>query len=205
MIKEIELWNLAWSQLHQATLDKEHEFSNGTISTISKSGVSGGRALLVPASRTVVLRKCDRKKATLTAYTDKRSAKVRELEESGFRLAWCFWAKELSLQISGWGEVIIDDSQKVRTRFAQLPKHSRKAYATTLAPGSELHSAGDGLPENWEALDVEETEYAANNFSVLETRMMEMDILSLSRKGHKRLHGVRDRTSDEWDLTWIVP
>ncbi|OAV45344.1 hypothetical protein [Lewinella sp. 4G2] len=200
-----ELWNLAWQLLQRGSADKKHRFSTATISTDHSYTLPDGIRVSAPRSRTVVLRKVDRTAGVLTAYTDHRSFKVDDLRQRSPYLSWCFWDPRSSVQVTALGEVTILDGPIARQRYLSLPKHSRKAYATRSAPGRIITDTPDDLPKDWDKLSQEETNYAAENFVILECRLLTVDVLQLGRNGHQRLRAQCIPGDDNWRLEAIVP
>ncbi|PHI21654.1 hypothetical protein CEQ90_02255 [Lewinellaceae bacterium SD302] len=190
-----DLWQAAWQLLTRANKDRKHAYRTATVSTVTPSGY--------PSARTVVMRNANRENFTLRLYTDRRSHKVAQLEKTP-RLHWLFWDPKKQIQFSGVGEVVFWPPDQARELFIQLPKHGRKAYATVIGPGEPAREKTDGLPPNWSVLELEETDYAAENFLVVETRLFKVDLLYLDREcGNQRLNA--QRSGDDWKLNWMVP
>lgn len=192
----------AWTLLRRGAVDKRHGFSLGTFTTMAPAG---SYLPSVPCSRTVVVRTVDSTTGTITCYTDVRSRKVDQLS-SNPNAAWCLWDKRSNMQISAYGPVTIAHDETTRQQYLSLPKHSRKAYATLTAPGTAVTTGSrNGLPEDWEDVDLKATDYGAEHFAVLTTHLLSMDILELGRHGHRRLKASRDTITGDWSLTWVVP
>ena len=189
------LWSLAWQLLGKAA-----ESGDGTLATPSISTVA---SLQVARPRVVVLRKADDQNCVLTCYTDRRSVKVDHLNK-GSEFSWLGWDPEASVQFIGGGPTTWASEAEHREIFAQLPKHSRKAYATVSPPGSPLPAAGTGLPDRWAEMDEAETDYALANFGILKTRLRWAEVLKLDREGNTRLAANRS-DADEWSFQYIVP
>ncbi len=199
-----EFWRKGWSLLRRATVDKKHAFNTATYATVTERPGAGGRKVLTPAVRTLVLRKADSDRGALTAYTDTRSDKVSQLDLTTDS-AWCFWDRKSSVQFRASGPTSVLVPEEAGTNFKQLPKHSRKAYATIAGPGTPLLSAGDGLPEDWESRPLAATDYASGNFTLLTTTILEADLLLLARDGHRRLKAIRSGATAPWNFRWVVP
>lgn len=191
------LWQMAWHELHFANQNRNHPFRTAVVSTSNQNGF--------PNARTVVMREAKQADSSLLLYTDSRSQKVTDWQ-SNQQLHWLFWHTQLQLQIGGRGLVKrLDRSEEVAI-FNELPKYSRKSYATLSAPAQQQTNYTDGLPNNWSSLQLEETNYAVNNFAVFKTTLVEVDILLLNRdSGHQRMRAQRDQNDDLWALNWITP
>lgn len=189
-------WNNAWEQLQQAAEKGKHPFSTPVIATSDHQNR--------PFTRTVVLRKAFPAAGELWCYTDRRSAKAKHLAEGSSFVSWTFWSPGQQLQINCSGPARWQPEDEAKAVFAGLPRHSRRAYATLAAPGTEQTTASDGLPNDWTDRSVEQTDYAAENFGILCTKVTRMEVLQLRREGHRRLLAIRDE-NDAWQFSWVVP
>lgn len=192
-----ELWNHAWDLIIRGKNDPKHPFNLAVLS--SSSSTSHLR------SRTLVLRKALKESGQLWCYTDRRSAKAIHLSEGGSQMAWTFWNPKTRLQVTAIGKTDWLAEEETRSIFRSLPKHSRKAYATTLPPGTPQPEWADGLPKNWDELDLAETDYALENFGILVTTLTELDILLLGRDGHRRMKAQRSTLQSPWSFSWLIP
>lgn len=190
-----ELYEQAWSLILRGKSDRKHPYAFPVFASVSPT--------LHPRSRTLVLRNALKTSGELWCYTDRRSRKAEDLATNAPFASYTFWSPRARIQVSACGPTAWLDEGRTREIFNSLPKHSRKAYATTAAPGSHLEAAGEGLPQNWADLDPEQTDYASENFGVLVTSISEMDILQLHREGHRRMRALRD--DEDWKLSWLVP
>lgn len=188
-----DLWQRSLRLLSRATNDRHHHFRTPVFTTIDAEGR--------PQARTLVLRRFEQER--LRCYTDRRSAKFGEILLHPW-VQWLFWDPKSSIQLSVAGPTTEIDPVESLEAFRSLPKHGRKSYATIDKPGSTLPEPTDGLPNDWESMNLSETDYALPNFCVLETRMEEVDILHLDRAGHRRLKARRN-DDGEWGFAWVVP
>ncbi len=189
-----DLWEAAWKQLGRAVHDKRHPFRTPVFCTTALDGS--------PHARTLVLRKL-LGQAELWCYTDIRSDKVKEIAQCA-SVQWLFWNPGSQIQLALHGQAKLLDAEQAAAIFHQLPKHSRKTYATLAAPATPLAAAGDGLPPQWETAELGATNYAEENFCVIVCKLEKADILSLSRAGHRRLSARREKEGS-WKWQWIVP
>ena len=191
------LFDAAWALLKRGQADGKHAFSTPVVATVTSAGE--------PRSRTLVLRKAERAVGTLWCYTDRRSQKATDLAAPPAIMSWTFWDKRHRIQVNAAGPTAWLSQEQAAERFAALPKHSRKSYATLSAPGTAVSAYTDGLPNDWAERETEETAYAAEHFGVLITTITRMDVLRLSRDGHERLRAERDAEEQDFTLSWIVP
>lgn len=191
-----KLWEKAWRLLEQAQKDSKHAFATPVIATVSPSGT--------PRSRTVILRKADKHNKQLWCYTDRRSIKAQHIAAGNEVLSWTFWAPDQQLQFNCEGKTTWLPEEEAQEIFSTLPKHSRKAYATLAPPGSAQAEASDGLPKDWSARSLDETDETKAFFGVLVTHLIRAEVLQLDRQGHQRL--IAQRTSrEDWRFGWLVP
>lgn len=191
-----ELFDDAWRLLVRGKNDRKHPFNLAVLCSSSPPSH--------PRSRTLVLRNVLKDKAELWCYTDRRSRKAQALTNGSAEMSWTFWSPGQRIQVTAIGHTEWLNPARTADIFNSLPKHSRKAYATLLPPGSPTDGWTEGLPANWEDLKLAETEYARTNFGVMVTTIHEMDVLRLSREGHRRMRGLRS-SNNEWKLEWLVP
>lgn len=191
-----DLWEAAWMLLHRGQSDPKSAYATPVVATVSPSGN--------PHSRTLVLRKAFKEKGELWCYTDRRSQKAVDLAEGSGVMSWTFWDPKKKVQLNASGSTAWLSTKTSQERFQQLPKHSRKAYATLAAPGRPVTDYTDGLPENWEDRDKADTDYAAEHFGILCTTLDRVEILRLRREGHQRMLATRN-TDGDWSFSWIVP
>lgn len=191
-----DFWENAWALLLRGQSDAKSAYSTPVVATVSPDGK--------PHSRTLVLRKALKQSGELWCYTDRRSQKAIDLAGEPAYMSWTFWDRKRNIQINASGPTTWLSTNIANERFQQLPKHSRKSYATLAAPGRLLPGGSDGLPDDWEQRKAAETDYAGVHFGILCTRLDRMDILQLSREGHRRMLAERSGNED-WAFSWIVP
>ncbi|MCP9237735.1 pyridoxamine 5'-phosphate oxidase family protein [Lewinella sp. JB7] len=194
-IKAANLWKQAWNLIFAGLNTPGHPFGTPSVATCGSDGV--------PRQRTLVLRNADRASGSLRAYTDNRSIKMTHLAHAPRVASWLFWDPESRIQLTASGPTLAVPRTEEQAIFQSLPKHSRRAYATELPPGTPTSQAQCGLPATWDALSLEETDYGEANFRVLETRIHRAEVLQLDRDGNVRL--VAHRSRDDWALQWVVP
>jgi len=191
------LWDSAWALLVRGKNDAKNPFHLAVTATVSPT--------LHPRPRTLVLRNALKREAQLWCYTDRRSGKATDLAHPPGRMAWTFWSPRAHIQVTASGPTEWLNDERTAEIFNSLPKHSRKAYATMLAPGTPVDLYTDGLPDGWDDLELKQTDYAAANFGVLVTTLQTVDILELHREGHRRMRATRSSVDKPWNFTWLIP
>lgn len=190
------LWEQAWQLLSDAPAKSQSAFSTPVVATVSTDQR--------PFTRTVVLRKALPESGELWCYTDRRSAKAGHLAAGSPYMSWTFWDPVANLQVNCSGPTDWLPAEQALEVFAGLPRHSRKAYATLAAPGTPQSTSTNGLPDDWTVRSVEQTDYAAEHFGILRTKITRLEVLQLRREGHRRLLATRTEGS-EWQFSWIIP
>jgi pyridoxamine 5'-phosphate oxidase len=175
------LYAQVWARLVRGVADRRAPTRHPTLATVSPDGW--------PEARTVVLRAADSVTATLDLHTDLRSAKVVALQSTP-RAALHIWDQSAHLQIRLTADVTILSGDSVAATWAKVPETSRRAYATTPAPGQMIPTALDyqaGPDQTF--------------FAVLRCKVQAMDILHLGPE-HRRASF--DRASG-WVGSWLSP
>ena len=171
-------------QLRRAVRDTRHPWHWPVLIT----GTSG---------RVVVLRSIQLVPGHWCFYTDKRAAKVLQLDEQPFSAAVFYDAhRTCQLRIRSQHYSLLDEASRLEI-WQKMPLHSKRNYATRTAPGSVLDPGPDqDLDEAWASHDPgkEELDRAYENFLPVQLEISDCDFLQLSRQGQLRctwkgLHG----------------
>ncbi|MEM6398012.1 MAG: hypothetical protein AAF741_16800 [Bacteroidota bacterium] len=184
-----------WSTLTRATTQRRHEWRTPVM-----GNTDGDYARM----RTIVLRKSDTQSRSLRFYTDKRSAKWPMVKNGG-TFSLLFWDSRHALQAQMIGKPVVLDRDATDHIWSSMPVHSRSSYATKAAPGSQLKSAKNGLPEGYFDMEPSETEYAKPHFGVFEIVVDWFEVLQLKRGGHRRAKFTWRASKERWMGEWIVP
>ncbi|NBC09506.1 MAG: hypothetical protein GVY26_20130 [Bacteroidetes bacterium] len=190
-----EMLHDCWHLLAKAAIKRKGDYQTPVIGTLGE-----GQAEL----RTVVLREVDMPGRKLIFFTDARSAKTQELEQSP-RLSWLFWDARKKVQMRMYGEAECHRTDQVcRQYWEKLPVQGRKSYASTLAPGSPVDTDMTGLPNHWsDNMQLEDTEYAFDHFMVVVCQVGQVELLHLHQEGHQR--AAYHWENGGWDGQWVIP
>jgi len=185
----------AWNFLFRATVERNNPFRNASIASIEDG---------VPQNRIVVLREVNPQQRTLIYWTDKRSDKVAQLR-SNPSLSALFWNEKRKLQIRASGTTtLLQNNDLTREAWDKIGIRGRKSYATSQAPGTTIEQDSDGLPAQWgDDLDLQDTEYAYDNFMIILQEVTSMECLHLHQEGHQRARF--DWNGEAWQSSWLVP
>lgn len=173
-----EFWAKALQQLSRANVDKKHAFRTCVLATVFKEKIN---------QRTVVHRRFFNGNTSLI-YTDSRSKKVAQLEGNSISSLLFYDAKK-QLQISVAGLVSIHREDEIALE-EKSKLQNFDDYSNAPLPGVGIVHSDD-----YKKGDI--------NFAVLQFNWLEVDILQLSKDGHKR--AVLRRDDNKWNGTWLVP
>jgi hypothetical protein len=178
-LAQADLQRHIWTQLQRAAFDKFHEWHTPGLATLDSSGK--------PQARTMVLRQVDVMAQQLVFFTDRRSAKMAQLQ-TPVQACLLFWSTRLKWQLRMQVKMsALTSGARVDAAWADLAQSPAAAdYLSTTAPGSPLHP-GDAAasPEP--------------NLAVLLADVLEIDWLELARTGHRRAR----ITQQSFD--WLAP
>ncbi|QCB48125.1 pyridoxamine 5'-phosphate oxidase family protein [Hydrogenophaga sp. PAMC20947] len=177
-----DLPHCLWRELDHAVTQRGHAWRTPVLATTDTLGM--------PQARTVVLRAVDAGALQLRIYTDRRSAKVAELQGQAMA-SLVFWSSELQwqLRVSARFEVMTQGDE-VNSAWERVRQTASAAdYLTPASPGSERPAVAPG----------EGRAGTPHHLAVLMAQVESMDWLALSRAGHQRARWQGGQ------LSWLVP
>lgn len=180
-----------WSRLAAACDQASLAWGVPVLSTVAGSG---------PAARSVVLRRIDREKCQLFAYTDARSPKCTQLAENS-QAIWTFYDPADRVQLIARTQVsLLRDEPLVDECWNGSRPESLHCYLGEHAPGTAIEH-----PRQFSGPEPTLTELAGGrpNFVVLQAQILQLDWLALRRSGN-----LRARFSGEpadWHAEWLMP
>jgi len=183
-----ETLRAAWALLGRGAKDRKAPAHTPVLAT------NGADA---PRVRTVVLRGCDREARTLHFHTDRRSAKVPEIEADPAGAVLVYDPKQkIQLRLDCRLSVHSDD-EIAREAWAATRDFSRICYQVMRAPGEVV---GDPAAVPFSA---EDSHDGADHFAVIVAEVTRVEWLYLAAHGHRRAEFVwQDGT---WQSRWLVP
>ncbi|MEJ6397555.1 pyridoxamine 5'-phosphate oxidase family protein [Yoonia sp. 208BN28-4] len=147
----------------------------------------------MPENRTVVLRHANRDTGVIEIYTDIQSDKIASLRANP-QAAVLLWDADLKLQIRLQAKVEILTGETTKSRWDDVPQHSRASYGVTPAPGTVIEAA-----TSYEKL----AQHA--QFAVMRCTVETIDAVSLHTP-HQRAAAHRAPSHDgDWVTNWLVP
>jgi len=178
----------AWALLGRGAKDRKAPAHTPVLAT------NGAGA---PSVRTVVLRGCDREARTLRFHTDRRSAKVPQIEADPAGAVLVYDPKQkIQLRLDCRLSVHIGD-QIARDAWAATRDFSRICYQVMQGPGEavsdprEVPFSSDDSNDGW------------NHFAVIAALVTRIEWLYLAHQGHRRAEFVWQ--DGDWQGRWLVP
>ena len=144
-----------------------------------------------PRQRTVVLRKT-LLDSSLVIYTDKRTQKIKDIQNNSEFSALFYDSKKLlQIRIEGKAE-LITDKQQIATYWQTVQESSKKDYTTNRAPGTSIKNPDDVGYEPKE-----------NYFCPVKLIPNTIEYLRLKRPNHLRV--LFSRNDIGWSGDFLVP
>ena len=156
-------------------------------------------------SRCVILRDFSKEKKTLFFNTDIRSPKVEAIRKNPETHCLFYHFKDkIQLRISTYSSVHHDDEIH-NAAWKKTATSSRKCYLTKYKPSQFIEASDDRIPDHLTAKipSVEESELGKVNFVVIVNKIILIDWLYLSSKGHQRAR--YDFSDNTVKKSWLAP
>jgi len=193
---ENEIQAKIWSMLEDAVLNRKSDFRTPIF--ISSNNDE-------PDGRVVVLRGADKNQYSLSFHSDYRSNKVNLLMQNP-KGALVFYDKKEKIQLRIKVECSINFKNNISKKaWEKTQQISRKCYLASLAPGTKLEEPGSSIDKKFEAFEYsfEESEMGEDNFCVVTCKIISIEWLYLSVKGHRRAKIYFDKQENHFN--WLVP
>ncbi|MDO6820517.1 pyridoxamine 5'-phosphate oxidase family protein [Zobellia sp. 1_MG-2023] len=176
-------WDETLSEIKKGIAERRHPFRFFTLATMGKSGT--------PSQRTVVFRHFN-DNLSLVFYTDKRSQKVKDIENKA-DVSLLFYHPENLLQIVIKGKASkITKPEILKEYWSAVPDSNKKDYTTQVAPGSIIKA-----PDTITYLD------DRNHFCAIEIVPDTIEYLKLKRPNHIRV--LFSKTDASWEGEFLTP
>ncbi len=183
----------AWAELTRAASDSDSQFRHAQIATTGAQGW--------PQVRTVILRHADTERREVGFHTDRRSAKVAEMEAQT-AVALIAYDRPRGLQLRLWGQagLHVEDASAAQA-WAALHPPLRLPYRAPLAPGRTVGTAGAADPME-AARNPADPDEGYRNFAFVAVRVVRLEWLHLRPTGHRR---ARFEWNGRWQGHWLAP
>ncbi len=195
-MKEMLLKNIhsqVWEDFKDGVKNTKSSFHFPVISTIDKDGF--------PSSRTVVLRKIDKKNKIISFNTDIRSNKWNEIINNN-KVSVSIYDTSKKTQIRILGKAIVNYKNKIwESAWNSTPRMSRECYSTPYSPSTVISKPED-IDINLKKIKTEDYEKYKINFGRIDIHIYSLDWLYLVHSGHRRAKFIYDK---EVSMVWIAP
>lgn len=190
-----KIWAEAWAMLAAAALDSKNPLRTPVLGTV---GAEGSHL------RIVVLRQVMAADRLIMFNTDRRSAKVRDIQAQP-RLGWLFYHPQEKLQLRLAGQAsLLQAGPLVDEEWNKLSTLNRRDYCTIEPPGSPLNDPSSGLPDSFGPTPtLAESEIGRKNFVVVTCQVDSVDWLLLHENGHLRAQF--SWQDNKLAGSWVVP
>jgi pyridoxamine 5'-phosphate oxidase len=164
----------AWAQLARGVADRRSACHTPTLATVALDGQ--------PSTRTVILRGCDVPARMIRIHTDRRSAKVAELQRDPRAVLHFYDAgQKLQLRLAGIATLHTGDDVALAA-WTQSRPMSRAIYGQALAPGTPCSDPVVAPPPI--VPDGERTGF--ENLLIIRIIVQSIESLYLGHQGHRR-------------------
>jgi len=180
---------LVRSQLSRGVIDRRHGFHWPSLASVD--------SYLRATQRTVVLRGMDWSARKIWCFTDRRTAKISDLNQHGpGSLSWLFFDRSKNLQVRVAGQTFLLTGSEAEPYREKIPPKKFRDYVSRVTPGGVIRHPRYADPRG----DVS-TEDMEKNFCVVSTRFEVFDALQIHRSGHFRARFTfsRETSSGEWN------
>tara|TARA_B100001175_G_scaffold308322_1_gene308616 strand:+ start:5548 stop:6135 length:588 start_codon:yes stop_codon:yes gene_type:complete len=195
-MKEMLLKNIhsqVWEDFKDGVKNTKSSFHFPVISTIDKDGF--------PSSRTVVLRKIDKKNKIISFNTDIRSNKWNEIINNN-KVSVSIYDTSKKTQIRILGKALVNYKNKIwESAWNSTPRMSRECYSTPYSPSTVISKPED-IDLNLKKIKTEDYEKYKINFGRIDIHIYSLDWLYLVHSGHRRAKFIYDK---EVSMVWIAP
>jgi len=183
----------AWAELERAAEDRDSALRHAQLATTGAHGW--------PQSRTVILRQADADRREVGFHTDRRSAKVAEIEAQT-PVALVAYDRPRGVQLRLWGQAELHaEDVRAEQAWAALYPPLRVPYRAPLAPGRTLQSPADADPGE-AARSPADPAQGYVNFAFVAVRVVRLEWLQLRPTGHRR---ARFEWNGRWEGHWLAP
>jgi len=182
-----------WEYLEEGISNSKSGFHFPVVSTIDKKGY--------PCSRTVVLRKIDKKNKTISFNTDIRSNKWLEMKNNNKISVNIYDAnKKTQIRILGKGTLNYNN-KNWDNAWKSTPNMSRECYSTPYSPSTIIQKPED-IDNNLKNIKDKEFEKYKVNFGRIDVHIHSLDWLYLIHTGHRRAQFIYD---SKISMSWLAP
>jgi pyridoxamine 5'-phosphate oxidase len=185
-----------WLRLEKGALESRGAMRTPVVANTNAAGIN---------MRTVILRNAQPGKKQLTFYTDIRSGKWKEIQQTN-NTSWLFYDEKTYIQIRASGSSSLHhDDATADEAWANNNITNRKNYLSILIPSENTNLPENELPTDAEPLplSLEQSEAGRKNFGLVITQIKWMEWLWLNKNGHRRANFIYEGDGD-FTANWLV-
>lgn len=190
-----EILKKVWKHLDLGVLESKHPFHTPVFGTVCDRR---------PEMRVVVLRRFWRRPPALAFHAHAGSPKLDQIRANP-SATWLFYhpQKNFQARISGIAEIHLEDDL-ADEQWLATSLFARRCYIGK-APSEESKKPTHGLPKEIVEREptAEECKAGRENFAVISTKILTVDVMELDVKGHRR--SLFDWTNGELETRWLTP
>jgi len=186
-----------WHRLENGALESRSAMRTPVVANTNAAGIN---------MRTVILRKVQPVKKQLVFYTDIRSGKWEEIQQTN-NTTWLFYDEKACIQIRASGSSSLHhDDETADEAWANNNITNRKNYLSVLIPSEKSTMTVNELPTFAEPaeLTLEQSEAGRKNFGLVITQIKWMEWLWLNNNGDRRANFIYEADGN-FSANWLVP
>jgi pyridoxamine 5'-phosphate oxidase len=182
-----------WDYLENGIKDTSSSFHFPIVSSIDANGN--------PSTRTVVLRRVNKKNKIISFNTDIRSNKWIEIKHNKNVSVHIYdFSKKTQIRIKGTANLNYEN-EKWLTAWNSTPNMSRECYASPYPPSIVIKNPED-IDKNIKTIKHEELDKYKENFGTIDIHIKSIDWLYLLYSGHRRAQFTYKQNIN---MVWIAP
>lgn len=168
-------------------------------------GTNDGQAM--PTQRVMVLRSVDTEKRVIRFNSDRRAAKVSQIEAGSYVSVLGYHPEaKVQLRMFGVGKIHTEGPQ-FDSAWDRASPYGKRCYLANPGPGQIVAEPSSGLAPELEGIKPTEQqlEPAKQNFAVLQVEINQLEWLYLAHTGHRRAIFSWCEEKERWDGKWLIP
>lgn len=180
-----------WRLLEEGVSSYKNPFHFGVFTTVEDQ---------FPSARTVIIRGVEIENKIIRFNTDLRSPKFQQLKKNP-NISWLFYDEKLRMQMRCKAVATLHTDDVIAEQGWQEARLNCKiTYTASQAPGSLLE-APFLLDLNQLNIPDPVLEFARNNFSIVQTKILSLDWAFLHYKGNRRAFFDYEKNIQTWMQT----
>lgn len=184
-----EIYQHIWKSIRVGAGPTRSPFTIWQLATL---GLDGS-----PQIRSIVLRSADEDARLLSFHTDRRSAKIKEIEaDPRVSLVSLDLQNYAQLRVSGVA-VLSQDQNEMQRLWAEAKPHTLILYQAPLAPATVIDSPGQGQVQQASKTS------GFENFALIQIQVSKIEYLDITPGNHQR--ALFTCVGGRWAEQWLAP